>query len=238
MSNKLILAFFLVPFVSEAQEKIACRMGGFLMYNRMWHTYRSSLDITDRFAFSDVKAGFSLSKPLHKNWEVRTALGIGIQFVRSNPVYPYGTKKYGGPDGSTSTAYRIFVYGRMNHRTAAQDNYFAEIPLTIHYRIPKVRLGVETGVNWRTYWHTDTQFRFALPPPAYHTEEYGMVTNLTCSITRRLEVKAGWYWGWQYVEDLQNPPEMYFQVRQHYIQAGVFYDLLYRKKKQKGWFKI
>lgn len=215
-------------------------MSGFVMYNRMWHTYYTNVDMKHSFGVSDLKGGLHLAKPLRNHWEFRTGLGIGIQYKRSQPVYPYGGLNWLIND-KPETHFLLQSYVEMNNRTAAEDNYFLEIPLMIHYHHPRFKLGIETGLNCRIYYYMQTKIPAHFGPPAYHDDEYGMVVNLTWPITHRLEIKAGWYRGWHYAQKsgvTLGAEECYMYARQHFWQAGIFYDLWYKRKKQKGWVRF
>jgi hypothetical protein len=154
-------------------------------YTRFLGIARSSFDVNGRpsspsYASLEVRIGVGVVKPIGKYFELKSGLNAGLKVKRES--YFFGPSK--------QFTYEPWVMRSLDETASNRNHFFAEIPLTLQYNLPKTRIKLKSGLNFRFWAPNDDSVDVLAGRP-----EIGMLGGISYHLIKRINIGIEHYYG-------------------------------------------
>lgn len=229
--KKMVGFLLLCSLTSYAQDKRPFYCTTFISYNRAYLNIQADVDVPEKFPTSELTIGVCLIQPLSKHFELRSRIGYGKKFKRTHENFP--SQQMSDQEENQEESIVREIYGALNKELATKTTDYVDAPIILHYKIPRINVGIEFGFNYRIYgWFDDLPLAssdFAtLGSLTYTFKKFTIFCSYTLGLGKILDkpLIAG---------NLNNSStfDRRWNAKSSAVQVGIEYDL-FKKIREKG----
>ena len=177
--NIITLVFLLSELACAAQIENGTQ-GKKLKFTGFFSVARSTFDVRNfssslTYPSLEFRCGGGIAKPIGKNFELKSGLYWGLKVKRKSYLSPPSQE---------------FPILRLDEAASSRNHFFADMPLTMQFNLPKPKIGFKAGLNSR-FWAPNNKSVDVLT----NKMEVGVLGGISCLIMKRISMGFEYYHG-------------------------------------------
>lgn len=215
-STRILLVAVLITTQVNAQtskvsENRKLQVTGFAAIGR--GIFKANPSAPSRFPTLELRVGAGVIKPVGKRFEIQSRLVLGEKFKRE----PYNKPGQG---------YTVDVpFDHLDELASKYSYYFIEVPIILQYNLPRPKLGISFGLNYRSFYPTED--------PSYSPmrNEIGLLPGGVFRINDRMRAGIEYYFGLTIVDGasglIDNQP---FEMKARNQFGQIKFEYIFKQK--------